>query len=29
MEEQIAGAIVSIKHYSERDGYGIIQIVPE
>lgn len=29
MEEQIEGAIVAIKHYSERDGYSVIKIVPE
>lgn len=29
MKEQIEGAIVAIKHYSERDGYSVIKIVPE
>ena len=28
MEEQIEGAIVDIRHYSERDGYSVIKIVP-
>ena len=28
MEEQLEGAVVDIRHYSELDGYSVIKIVP-